>query len=1021
MRKVFSILITFFLLPYIVFADFSQPSFTGYFTVDSQQNHSSGSSNALWASFSQTLNLPSTPSEDAPAIYLKMTAEDLGLKSHCKFFMALIVRTQFGSYLLRPEGDSGPYGPFGAVYYIGGADYASDPNNLAGHEVIVPFTKVEENYQFDKVTNLNQLRNFYFTGLLPTDSGDPTCYFSEGIQNYWVDASVKIGHGEDVLPNSSTTYQTTLRQTTETPEDLTFTIKTKKPYTGKTPVLIVPGVLGNDMFKEDDKLWLNLTGMFEWGDEFMDDLQFNSELKPQVQGLKIGEVVGNPSRLFDYSEGLIKEFSLADYSEDASSSTGTLYTFPYDWRYGVSGKFEDGTTNVDLLKKKIQEIVDSTGSDKVDVIAHSTGGLLVKKYVIDNASEHHLGKTVFVGVPNTGAPKAIKVFLQGDGFGVPWLADGEMKKLAANFPVVYDLAPSQRYFAEKTSPLKISLDGVFSSTEKTLNFPETQEYLENQKKLNGTALAQSKNLHTLDFDNYDLRSTGVDLYNIVGCKAGTISQVIDYQKPDGTHKTYALGNDTPGDGTVPLESATNLPISPDHKFYSLDTDHGKMLSQDGIRQQIVNIIAGTHLSTNGKITQDISQCKLKGKAIAIFSPVSIKVTDQDGKIIQVGEDGSLTKEISNADFNLMGERKFMYLPFGDGQNYNIELQGTGDGDFTLKIKDIDDSVQKMYVFANLPVTLNLKGKLEFPEEVPQLSLDSDGDGSWDTVLGPDSELDKYQAEDIIPPISTSTVTGNLSASASVSLAATDPIIEGHENETSGLLRTYYSINSSSYMTYSSPISFTEPGDYKVSFYSIDKAGNKEDEQVVNLTVASQPSGNQPTYSGGGGGSGCLDCQPPRDVALKFIKTENGKSFFSLSAKDESLPLSMQLSENKDMAKVVWQKFSGEIEWAFSTSTIKTLYARVRDSYLNSSNVVEAAGLWDETVSPGKVLGENTGVLAIHPTGSLVVDQNGTVYMVQGSVIRPFTSAKRFLKLKFKFKNVQAMWPGDSQFLLGMPM
>jgi len=34
----------------------------------------------------------------------------------------------------------------------------------------------------------------------------------------------------------------------------------------------------------------------------------------------------------------------------------------------VSGKFADGTTNVDLLATKIQDILQQTGSDKVDIV-----------------------------------------------------------------------------------------------------------------------------------------------------------------------------------------------------------------------------------------------------------------------------------------------------------------------------------------------------------------------------------------------------------------------------------------------------------------------------------------------------------------------------------------------------------------------------------------------------------------------------------------------------------------------------
>jgi esterase/lipase superfamily enzyme len=47
-----------------------------------------------------------------------------------------------------------------------------------------------------------------------------------------------------------------------------------------------------------------------------------------------------------------------------------LFVFPYDWRFGVS---EQTAT---ALAERIKGIA---GNFKIDVIAHSTGGLLLKK------------------------------------------------------------------------------------------------------------------------------------------------------------------------------------------------------------------------------------------------------------------------------------------------------------------------------------------------------------------------------------------------------------------------------------------------------------------------------------------------------------------------------------------------------------------------------------------------------------------------------------------------------------------
>ena len=186
----------------------------------------------------------------------------------------------------------------------------------------------------------------------------------------------------------------------------------KKP---KTPVLIIPGVLGTDIKKDSDKLWLDLGHNFtDVGDQFMDPLTFDNSLKPTDSTVSTSDVIGKQTVsafTYDYSDGLIQEFQNQGYTQ-GTGSKDNLFLFPYDWRYGVSGIISGtGSTTVDSLAQKIQDIMAQTGIDKVDVVAHSTGGLLVKQYVINHPSDNHIGKAVFLGVPNTGAPKAIKTLL----------------------------------------------------------------------------------------------------------------------------------------------------------------------------------------------------------------------------------------------------------------------------------------------------------------------------------------------------------------------------------------------------------------------------------------------------------------------------------------------------------------------------------------------------------------------------------------------------------------------------------
>ena len=423
-------------------------------------------------------------------------------------------------------------------------------------------------------------------------------------------------------------------------------------------------------------------------------------------------------------------------------------------------------------------------------------------------------------------------------------------------------------------PVKI-FSGKYFDNEKELNFDETNDYLINQKKENSLALNNAKALHTVNFDNFDLRGAGVDLYNIVGCKTGTLPQIWDYEHTADTHVNYELADDVPGDGTVPLESATNLPVDQSHKYYALKADHGKMPSQDGIRQTIVNAISGSSLDVGGSITQDISKCKLKGKAIFVYSPLNIEVTDQNGNRLGLASDGSLQNDIPEADFNISGEHKFLYLPDDEGQTYTIKVTGTGSGVFTLKLKDIDGGVQSTAVFASIPVSASLTGNLVSISDGPHLDLDTNADGQIDETLYPSAMLDQNQSLDMIPSISSASVLGNKDADGSfvsgteVDLTAQDQVIAGQENQTSGVLKVLYQLDGGVWQEASStfdsafinatatPVNVRAAGQHKISFYSIDRAGNTEETQSTDFTIVNPPEASSaapvtPALSVGGG-------------------------------------------------------------------------------------------------------------------------------------------------------------------------
>lgn len=647
---------------------------------------------------------------------------------------------------------------------------------------------------------------------------------------------------------------------------------TEKRVSEKTPVLIVPGIMSTELEKNGELLWADVVRMMWSTDEFMDPLVFDKNLTPSDSDVYITDVIRSKIAL-NYTEGLINEFKNQGYMENQD-----LFLFPYDWRYGVSGKYSDGKTNVDLLKEKINSILTQTGADKIDVVAHSNGGLIAKKYVMENPNSHKINKAIFVGVPNTGAVKAVKALVAGDNMGISFgiwgLSDSEMKKISENLPVSYDLLPSQEYYNDAGGFVSVISGKVSNVAKNDLDYAEFENYLLD-KNLNSAAMENSKNLHTSDFDNYDLRTAGIDLYNIVGCKSATLTSFVESQITDSLgNKNIAYGNIElkTGDGTVSTISATNLPIDSAKQFYAVKTEHSDLLSSDGSRQEIVNLISGSDLPVNSRITQDINQCDLNGKIISIFSPVNISVKDENGNELKLADDKSIKNQIAGADFEIWGDHKFVFLPTDENQNYQISLQGTDSGTATIKTQQvIGDTSGNAEVFSNIVVTNELTGQVNLNNSGNQttIMIKETPDSEVKEIL-PSVIVDDEKSEDITAPTSFIKIDKSeknkwedfwkigkiwnkkwqdkiYKDKVDVEIYAKDNIVKSikkffrknKKDNSSGVLEIMYNIDNTGWKKMAGDkvkFEVSGAGEHVISFFATDKAGNNETQREFKFTI-----------------------------------------------------------------------------------------------------------------------------------------------------------------------------------------
>ena len=196
-----------------------------------------------------------------------------------------------------------------------------------------------------------------------------------------------------------------------------------------TPVILIPGVLGSRLTRADGtEAWPGSTRKLLTSGYLELALRIDPEtLEPVDDGLVA-------TGLFDAAAGQdfygkivrtltgVGGFELAQPGQPLAKPRARLYVFPYDWR-------QDNVRTVAKLDALIEKIRADYGDPKlrVDVVAHSMGGLIVRYYerygtedVLDGntfpvtgAGAAKIRRVVLLGTPNHGTVTAVHKFLNG--------------------------------------------------------------------------------------------------------------------------------------------------------------------------------------------------------------------------------------------------------------------------------------------------------------------------------------------------------------------------------------------------------------------------------------------------------------------------------------------------------------------------------------------------------------------------------------------------------------------------------
>jgi pimeloyl-ACP methyl ester carboxylesterase len=574
---------------------------------------------------------------------------------------------------------------------------------------------------------------------------------------------------------------------------------------------------------------------------------------PNVNVVDVVRDVSVLSHTETYYQPLLDGLAGGGYKELGSSKD--LFIFPYDWRKSI-------TENAPKLGDLVKQIRSLYPNSDVDIVAHSTGGLLARRYIIDNPGTHHVARLVTIGSPWLGAPKAINVMSTGDFVSRFVVQRSTIKRLAVYFPGVHELLPTKSY---------IALGGVpFSEDGWDVNQNGRADGNYNYEQLvglldfsfpGGHPGTNNRAFHDYPTqDDWHADASGVRYYHIYGVRSrkDTISCVTAWSRRGllGPKFELHLHYDS-GDGTVPRLSAQrpaanglqlNAPGAVVQGFFASQIGVGD-LSDDGVEH--------TGLTKNHSV-QSAALCALSSDNPAdcvtnVAAPLSqeaaedslsyylslsgvngVAVTDQSGNTTRPLDDetdAGLPGVISNPT-----GPDSLGLVVPTSQTYSITFTAGAeliDVEIARGVSDVNPSEARRYHDLLFPAGTKLKLSIS-PQGTGALLYDRDGDGTFETIVSPASDVSGTAAQDVTPP--TVSVSATRTADAvTVSLTAQDT--------GSGVKATYYSLDGVNFTTYTKPFNVDPSRGEVVYAFADDNVANRSGLVIYYPTATANPLDN----------------------------------------------------------------------------------------------------------------------------------------------------------------------------------
>jgi len=359
-----------------------------------------------------------------------------------------------------------------------------------------------------------------------------------------------------------------------------------------------------------------------------------------------------------------------------------VFVVHYDWTKPVQ-------ENARYLKDVINTAREQSGSLRVDIVAHSMGGLLAREYVQGDMYEHDVDQLITVSTPHKGSSDGYVAY-EGGHFPTRWpyflrkyvsivdrarsVSSGVILEpplsFRTHFPSLRDLVPTQDFLLADGNA--ISVDDMH---------PETQNlYLQYRNE-------------TLE---EDLADTGVRLTTIASTSLPTVNHIPVEQGErsildrflarwrDGTSTVDPPEPDTTaGDQTVTLASALLDDSVPFEGVSHTDLP-------EKAQEQVIRLLTGEE-PTGSHIAYDVPE---SGMTTLVLSPIMPRIKGPSGRVLAHDRnDFDESAEFIWDSENPNGPKLLSILDPEPGE-YQYSFTGTGEGSYTIitSFADEDEAV-----------------------------------------------------------------------------------------------------------------------------------------------------------------------------------------------------------------------------------------------------------------------------------------------------------------------------------------